>query len=255
MDALLSRKAAFKECPKCISSCLALLTIEPFVHWTLYIERVDDSNTATVFVYLEGEKAGCSFYNKDCLMLIRPNVSLRYASVFLQPVSDDIAPGYHSIVHRLEKVHTHTRTLSNTCLSYRNETKRCSRFAHAHRCALHIHLKSKVFYSSFVFEKTPTLKSTSPSVFLLQTNGPVGHKEKHRVRCDPHHSRVPARHHADVSERRHVQLVGPRRLPHGSGDAARRPGARPAVPSHPAHHADLGERNLRQEPSRQGGKP
>lgn len=27
-------------------------------------------------------------------------VSLRYASVFLQPVSDDIAPGYHSIVHR-----------------------------------------------------------------------------------------------------------------------------------------------------------
>uniref|UniRef100_A0A3P9BDH9 Bromo domain-containing protein n=1 Tax=Maylandia zebra TaxID=106582 RepID=A0A3P9BDH9_9CICH len=27
-------------------------------------------------------------------------VFLRYASVFLQPVSDDIAPGYHSIVHR-----------------------------------------------------------------------------------------------------------------------------------------------------------
>ncbi len=26
----------------------------------------------------------------------------RYASVFLQPVSDDIAPGYHSIVHRYQ---------------------------------------------------------------------------------------------------------------------------------------------------------
>lgn len=30
------------------------------------------------------------------------NSCFRYASVFLQPVSDDIAPGYHSIVHRLE---------------------------------------------------------------------------------------------------------------------------------------------------------
>nr|XP_020451127.1 bromodomain-containing protein 8-like [Monopterus albus] len=38
---------------------------------------------------------------KKAIMLVwRAAANHRYASVFLQPVSDDIAPGYHSIVHR-----------------------------------------------------------------------------------------------------------------------------------------------------------
>ncbi|TNM99071.1 bromodomain-containing protein 8 isoform X1 [Takifugu flavidus] len=39
-------------------------------------------------------------WKKSIMLVWRAAANHRYASVFLQPVSDDIAPGYHSIVHR-----------------------------------------------------------------------------------------------------------------------------------------------------------
>uniref|UniRef100_A0A8C5I161 Bromodomain-containing protein 8 n=1 Tax=Gouania willdenowi TaxID=441366 RepID=A0A8C5I161_GOUWI len=39
-------------------------------------------------------------WRKAIMLVWRAAANHRYASVFLQPVSDDIAPGYHSIVHR-----------------------------------------------------------------------------------------------------------------------------------------------------------
>lgn len=85
-------------------------------------------------------------------------VFLRYASVFLQPVSDDIAPGYHSIVHRSDR--THTPFIFETS-SAKN------------RCSLTVQLKYQ--------------NKLTAAAFLLQTHGPVRHKEEHRVRCYPYH--------------------------------------------------------------------
>uniref|UniRef100_A0A3P8SJP8 Bromodomain-containing protein 8 n=1 Tax=Amphiprion percula TaxID=161767 RepID=A0A3P8SJP8_AMPPE len=39
---------------------------------------------------------------KKAIMLVWRAAANHYASVFLQPVSDDIAPGYHSIVHPMD---------------------------------------------------------------------------------------------------------------------------------------------------------
>lgn len=83
---------------------------------------------------------------------------------------------------------------------------------------------------------------------LPQAHGPGHHKKEHRDGFDTDHRRVPEGHHADVSERGHVQQHGSRRVPHGPGDAARRHGADPTVSRHAAHHGDIRVWYQRQEP-------
>nr|XP_055035420.1 bromodomain-containing protein 8 isoform X2 [Misgurnus anguillicaudatus] len=52
-------------------------------------------------------------WKKSIMLVWRAAANHRYANVFLQPVTDDIAPGYHSIVHRPMDLSTIKKNIEN----------------------------------------------------------------------------------------------------------------------------------------------
>lgn len=52
-------------------------------------------------------------WKKSIMLVWRAAANHRYANVFLQPVTDDIAPGYHSIVHRPMDLFTIKKNIEN----------------------------------------------------------------------------------------------------------------------------------------------
>ncbi|XP_051960315.1 bromodomain-containing protein 8 isoform X2 [Xyrauchen texanus] len=62
---------------------------------------------------------------KKAIMLVwRAAANHRYANVFLQPVTDDIAPGYHSIVHRPMDLSTIKKNIENSLMRTTAEFQR-----------------------------------------------------------------------------------------------------------------------------------
>nr|XP_046266837.1 bromodomain-containing protein 8 isoform X2 [Scatophagus argus] len=62
-------------------------------------DSIPSSPASSQFEDLEALQAH-KIWKKAIMLVWRAAANHRYANVFLQPVTDDIAPGYHSIVHR-----------------------------------------------------------------------------------------------------------------------------------------------------------